>query len=92
MNWTSSPTSNNYFDHLEVTTDIANTTSFDTEWSIQWDSLIDWLPNSCRYTKYIPTWHLVKSYPKHKCEEAWFDEDQVIYDWYCKYCGKEMCW
>jgi len=26
------------------------------------DPLIDWLPNSCLYTKYVPTWHLVRSY------------------------------
>ena len=26
------------------------------------DSLINWFPNSCLYTKYIPTWHLLQSY------------------------------
>jgi len=26
------------------------------------DSYIDWLPNSCLYPKYIPTWHLIQSY------------------------------
>ncbi len=26
------------------------------------DPLIDWLPNSCLYEKYLPTWHLVRSY------------------------------
>lgn len=26
------------------------------------EPLIDWLPNSCLYTKYVPTWHLVRSY------------------------------
>ena len=28
------------------------------------DPLIDWLPDSCLYEKYIPAWHLVRSY-KH---------------------------
>mgnify|MGYP006908252207 CR=1 FL=1 len=32
------------------------------------DPYIDWLPNSCLYPKYIPVWHLVKSYSKHACE------------------------
>jgi len=26
------------------------------------DPLIDWLPNSCLHEKYVPTWHLVRSY------------------------------
>ena len=26
------------------------------------DPLIDWLPEACQRGKYLPTWHLVKSY------------------------------
>ena len=26
------------------------------------DPLIDWLPNSCLYIAYLPTWHLMESY------------------------------
>ena len=54
------------------------------------DPLVDWLPKSSIWKKYLPTWHLVKSYSKHICEESWYDENLGIYDWYCKYCGKMM--
>ena len=64
-------------------------TSATTEFYLP-DPLIDWLPNSCLYTKYLPTWHLVKSYSKHECEPAFFDEKQGIYDWFCKYCRRMM--
>jgi len=26
------------------------------------DPLIDWLPNCCLYIKYVPIWHLIRSY------------------------------
>lgn len=42
---------------LTFNVDAANTIEFP-------DPLIDWLPNSCLYVKYVPTWHLVRSY-KH---------------------------
>jgi len=45
------------------TQDINFTTAGTTD--ITWTSpppLIDWLPNSCLYEKYLPTWHLVRSY------------------------------
>ena len=32
-----------------------------TTWTLP-DPLVDWLPNSCLHEKYIPTWHLVRSY------------------------------
>ena len=55
MNWDTSfstaftPLNLNYDDAADVTLSIP-------------DPLIDWLPNSCLYTKYVPTWHLVRSY------------------------------
>ena len=87
MNWNTSAGNN-----INFTTDGTDTLTFATTTNTLWflDPLVDWLPNSCLYVKYIPTWHLVKSYPKHNCESAWFDEDQGIYDWYCKYCKKVM--
>ena len=85
MDWINSATTANMLNFTtDANIDCTSLTSYTP------DPLIDWLPNSCLYTKYVPTWHLVKSYPKHKCEEAWFDESQNIYDWFCKYCGKEM--
>ena len=27
-----------------------------------YEPLIKWLPNSCKHKKYLPTWHLVRSY------------------------------
>ena len=55
MNWDTSfstaftPLNLNYDDAADVTLSIP-------------DPLIDWLPNSCLYTKYVPTWHLIRSY------------------------------
>ena len=54
-------------------TTTANTLNFNTDANIDCtslafytpDPLIDWLPNSCLYVKYVPTWHLVKSYGPH---------------------------
>ncbi len=34
------------------------------------DPLIDWLPNSCLYTKYVPTWHLINSYNIDRFDRA----------------------
>ena len=34
----------------------------DTTTTYIYDTYRDWLPNSCLYEKYIPTWHLVRSY------------------------------
>ena len=54
------------------------------------DPLIDWLPKSSIWKKYLPTWHLVKCYNLHKHELAVFDiiDGEVFYDWFCKYCKK----
>ncbi len=62
MNWDTSfstaftPLNFNYSDS-SVTSDTGNNITVSTP-----DPLIDWLPNSCLYTKYVPTWHLIRSY------------------------------
>lgn len=56
----------NQFDIGDATSNFdfqfADTTT--TTWTLP-DPLIDWLPY--KWKKYIPTWHLVKSYSKHIC-------------------------
>lgn len=34
----------------------------DSTTTVIYEPLRDWLPNSCLHEKYIPTWHLVRSY------------------------------
>jgi len=57
MNWTNSSSAN-------LTFDVGCNTSTDVYELTCPDPLVDWLPNSCLYTKYVPTWHLVRSYSK----------------------------
>ena len=83
MNW-------NQFDSGTTTALTLNLDNMATTSVYLPDPLIDWFPKSSIWKKYLPIWHLVKSYPKHKHESAWYDESQGIHDWYCKYCGKEM--
>ncbi len=56
MNWTSANNSFNYTFDTDSTAETIDITLPSP------DPLIDWLPNSCLYTKYVPTWHLVRSY------------------------------
>ena len=30
--------------------------------TLVWEPLVDWLPKASQHKKYIPTWHLVRSY------------------------------
>ncbi len=66
MNWVTSNSTgsdNNYILTNSTTTD---TLTFDipetaaTMWAGYFKS--DWLPESCKREKYLPTWHLVRSY------------------------------
>ncbi len=63
MNWNTSnsisftPLNFNYSDVCGDMNTTSNYITLETP-----DPLIDWLPNSCLYTKYVPTWHLVRSY------------------------------
>ena len=75
-------------------------TQFDTTGTTDWtdtitattielpDELIDWLPY--KVEKYLPTWHLVKSYNIHKHELYTYDivKGETVADWFCKHCKK----
>ena len=59
MNWSDLTWATAGTTDLQFTTDgsCTNLTTY-----ITLDPLRDWLPNSCLYEKYIPTWHLMESY------------------------------
>ena len=82
MNWATSGTNT-----INITTDTAGVFN---NFIPTYNEYLEWLPEACQWEKYIPIWHLVKSYPKHKCEVAWYDEEKQIMDWCCRYCGKMM--
>ena len=61
MNWDNCSTSTNW--NYTFDTQLDTNTNFTQNFTVTSpDPLIDWLPNSCLYTKYVPTWHLVRSY------------------------------
>ena len=56
-------TSSDWLTSLTASTCAATTATIDTGVTFTLpDSYVDWLPNSCLYPKYLPTWHLVQSY------------------------------
>ena len=59
MNWNNTSSASFTLNTVTGTADDSNYITFAPP-----DPLIDWLPNSCLYTKYVPTWHLVRSYSK----------------------------
>ena len=59
MNWDTTTHLWNYTFDTQLDTNTSFTDNFILTTP---DPLIDWLPNSCLYTKYVPTWHLVRSY------------------------------
>ena len=64
MNWTSSTAGDmwNSEDNMyNFMLDTANTITAST-YNITYNEWIDWIPKSCKWKKYIPTWHLVRSY------------------------------
>ena len=62
MNWNNTASTSFTYDTSLTNTEIdgsCDNTNFILTFP---DPLIDWLPNSCLYTKYVPTWHLIRSY------------------------------
>ncbi len=63
MNWNNSTSGSFTYDTSMTNTEIIDGSCDNTNYiSFFPDPLIDWLPNSCLYTKYVPTWHLIRSY------------------------------
>jgi len=64
MDWNTNATTHLW--NYAFDTQLDTNTSFTQNFTLTSpDPLIDWLPNSCLYTKYVPTWHLMESYGPH---------------------------
>ena len=66
MDWTADSTGNNINYTLTSNTATTDTITFD-KLGLATTTLAgyfkpDWLPESCKREKYLPTWHLVRSY------------------------------